>query len=106
MFVYLNVTEKLDCLEVNENQVELKKNHNIFYDVQGQLHICNKNVCLFAIWTSNRFQMHVQRIERDTNFFDNKMIKKLTTFYNDWLLPELVDPRLSRSMQVRQATAP
>lgn len=90
-------------MEVKENNFELKKNHNIFYDVQGQLHICKKNVCLFAIWTSNRYRMHIERIERDSNFFDNKMITKLSTFYNDWLLPELVNSRLSRNMPIRQA---
>lgn len=89
-------------MEVKENKAELKKNHNIFYDVQGQLHICKKKSCIFSIWTSNRYQMYVQRIERDDNFFDNKMKAKLNTFYNDWLLPELVNSRLSRNMPIRE----
>lgn len=79
----------------------LNKNDDIYFDIQGQLHICKKRICLFAVWTSNRHRMYVEKIERDDNFFNTKMKEKLLSFYNDWLVPELVDPRLSRSMQIR-----
>lgn len=44
--------------------------------------------------------MYVERIERDDDFFA-KMENKLLTFYNDWLVPELLDPRLGRHMPIR-----
>lgn len=97
-------SEKLDFIEVKEqNQVMgLKRNHNTYFNIQGQLHICDKSVCLFSVFTGSNHKMYVERIERDQSFFETKMKNKLTPFYNDWLLPELVNPRLSRSMPVRE----
>ncbi len=81
----------------------MKKSHDMFYQIQGQLHILEKNVCLFAIWTSSQYKMYVEKIERDENFFITKMKSRLVSFYHDWLLPELVDSRLRRNMPVREA---
>lgn len=83
----------------------LKKTHDMFYQIQGQLHILEKNVCLFAIWTSSQYKMYTERIVRDEFFFTSKMKNQLTTFYNEWLLPELIDPRLQRTMPVREPAA-
>lgn len=100
--MHCSIAANLDFMEVKENQADLKKNHNMYYDIQGQLHICKKKTCIFSIWTSNRYRMFIQRIERDDNFFDSKMKMQLRSFYNDWLLPELVNPRLQRNMPIRQ----
>ena len=86
----------------NQGTWSLKKSHDIFYQIQGELHILEKNICLFAIWTSTQYKMYVERIERDENFFVSKMKNRLTTFYHDWLLPEIVNPRLTRNMPVRE----
>lgn len=79
----------------------LKKSDSIYYDIQGQLHICEKQICIFAIWTSTQHKMYTERIERDDAFFDTKMKSQLLSFYNDWMLPELVDPRLCRNMEIK-----
>lgn len=80
----------------------LKKSDDLYYQIQGQLHILNVNVCLFAIWTSSLHNLYVQRINRDEDFFKTKMETRLLSFYYDWLLPELIDPRLKRNMAVRE----
>lgn len=85
-----------------EGKLGLKKSDDMYYQIQGQLHILEKNVCLFAVWTSSLQRMYVERIERDETFFNSKMGTRLITFYNDWLLPELADPRLKRNMAVRE----
>lgn len=73
--------------------------HKYHYQVQGQLHVTKRNYCLFAVWTP--LGIKVQRIERDDNFWHKEMLEKLTKFYMDCLLPELVDPRHTRSMEIR-----
>lgn len=92
-------------MDVKEGAVSLKQTHNIYFCVQGEMKICNKRACLFAIWSSNKFHMFVQRIERDDDFFKKKMENQLCQFYDDWMLPELVDPRLARNMPVREPQA-
>lgn len=83
-----------------QGKLELKKSDDLYYQIQGQLHILEKNVCLFSIWTSTQYNMYVERIERDEKSFISKMRTQLVSFYNDWLLPELIDPRLKRNMAV------
>lgn len=45
--------------------------------------------------------MKVYFIQRDDEFWKTKMEAKLVKFYYDCILPELVDPRHSRCMQIR-----
>ena len=90
------------ALSEETKDYQLKRNHNIYYDIQGQLHICDKKTCLLVIWTSNRYNVFIERIEKDDNFFNEKMKGRLISFYNDWLLPELIDPRLKRGMAIRE----
>lgn len=87
---------KKDLVEV----VRLKKTDDIYYHIQGLLHILQKDFCLFGIWTCTQHKMYVEKIERDVAFF-SKMKDRLTSFYHDWLLPELIDPRLKRNMEIR-----
>lgn len=35
----------------NEGQLKLKRSHNYFYQVQGQLHITERDYCIFIVWT-------------------------------------------------------
>lgn len=80
---------------------ELKETHDMYFDIQGQLHVWKKKVCLFGIWTSTNYKMFVLHVQQDDAFFDKKMKDRLFHFYHDWLLPELAEPRLTRNMEVR-----
>lgn len=40
-------------------------------------------------------------LARDEEFWKAKMEQKLLDFYNKCLLPEIIDPRKSRSMSIR-----
>lgn len=104
---FLNFVGQLPYMELSKDKTSvlgLKKNDNIYYEIQGGLHVAEKKICIFTIWTSTQYKMYTERIERDDTFFDTKMKAQLLSFYNDWLLPELVDPRLSRKMEVRVPT--
>lgn len=79
----------------------VNRRHEWFYQVQGQLHITKKNLCLLAVWTGKEFPLKIEKITRDDEFWQNQMQTRLVNYYNECLLPEIVDPRKSRSMPLR-----
>jgi hypothetical protein len=50
--------------------------------------------------------MYTEKIGRDKEFWKNKMLPKLQKFYFEALLPEIVDGRLPRSMEIREPFLP
>ncbi|CAN7937485.1 unnamed protein product [Ixodes hexagonus] len=91
--------EEVEIGGVKTGAIALKNSSNHWYQVQGQLNITRRANCLFVVWTQK--DMSVEIIIRDDEFWNNKMIKQLDKFYTFCLLPELVDPRRSRSMSIR-----
>ncbi|RVE50458.1 hypothetical protein evm_004883 [Chilo suppressalis] len=84
----------------------LNTNHDWYFQIQGQLHISQKNVCLFAVWTGQEFAIKTTKITRDDVFWKTKMEPKLVEFYNKCLLPELIDPRKRRVHAHRENIVP
>ena len=78
------------CCSLVDGQVTLKKTHSYYYQMQGQMAIANKPWCDFCVWTPNG--LAIDRIDRDTDFWQQKMFPKLQTVYNKYLLPEISDP--------------
>ncbi|KAB0805121.1 hypothetical protein PPYR_02091 [Photinus pyralis] len=37
------------CLSVTDGKVQLKRNHKYFYQIQGQLNICQREACYFVV---------------------------------------------------------
>ncbi|CAD6223518.1 GSCOCG00011754001-RA-CDS, partial [Cotesia congregata] len=81
------------------NKNKMNTTHKYYYQVQGQLHITERNYCLFAIWTPLGLK-HIKVLKDDT-FWNNKMEIKLTRFFYDCLLPEIIDSKLARKMPIR-----
>lgn len=77
----------------------MKRSHIYYYQVQGQLHITQREYCIFAIWTLLGLKM--EKIVRDDTFWHENMEKKLTQFYEQCVLPEIIDPRRERNMPIR-----
>lgn len=77
----------------------INKNHRHFFQIQGQLHVTNRDKCFYGVWTP--LGMKVEEITRDDEFWKSSMEEKLSRFYMDCILPELVDPRQRRSMLIR-----
>ncbi|KAK9753295.1 YqaJ-like viral recombinase domain [Popillia japonica] len=50
------------CLEWKDNRLSLKRNHNYFFQIQGQLHISNKEMCYFVVFV-NQNEMFVEEIK-------------------------------------------
>jgi hypothetical protein len=56
------------CKVGSDNQIELKRNHNYFYQIQGMLAIAKRSWCDFVVWTPSG--LSVQRIGFDPEFWD------------------------------------
>lgn len=83
----------------NTNLGSINREHNYFYQIQGQLHVTKRKFCYFVLWTPTGIRW--EKVTRDDEFWESKMIQKLKMFYYDCLLPELIDPRHTRSMPIR-----
>lgn len=80
--------------------IYVNKNSDWFLQAQGQMHICKYSKCLLAVWYGeNKLKMEI--LQKDDQFWNDKMEPKLLSFYYDCLLPELVDPRHTRNMAIR-----
>ncbi|CAB3252762.1 unnamed protein product [Arctia plantaginis] len=84
--------------------LEINKNHNWYYQVQEQLHVTRKSKCVFAVWFSESQPLKTEIIYRDDDYFENKMKPKLCNFYLNCILPEILDPRHTRNMEIRNPT--
>lgn len=92
---------KIQLLAYQDQNIEIKKNVSWYYQIQGQLHVTKRNTCLFAFWTGEEHNLKTIYINRDDTFWKENMGNKLTKFYMECLLPELVDPRHTRNMPIR-----
>lgn len=94
--------QKSFCLEKKNGRLQLKKNHDYYYQCQGQLNITGLPWLDFIVRTSNPYQIHIERIFRDIGLWNNTMLPKLTAFYMKVLLPELAVPRHKKSPGIRE----
>uniref|UniRef100_A0A224Z0X7 Inhibitor of growth protein 3 n=1 Tax=Rhipicephalus zambeziensis TaxID=60191 RepID=A0A224Z0X7_9ACAR len=82
------VRQKNGCLEVNhEGELQIKKGHPYYTQVQVQLFVCQREYCDFLVWTPSDF--HVERIHVDTSFC-KEVVDKSRIFFKNVLLPELL----------------
>ncbi|CAG2204291.1 unnamed protein product [Mytilus edulis] len=77
------------CLEIRQDKLFLKQNHDYYYQCQGLLNVGNFHWLDFVVRTINPYQLFIQRIQRDLNLWNNVMLPKLTAFYHSAILPEL-----------------
>lgn len=78
--------DPFDCLEqVSPSCFQLKRTNRWFYQIQGQMACAQKPHCFFVLYTF--VDLHVEKISYDPLFFNNKMLPKLRSFYeNHWVL--------------------
>lgn len=86
---------KITCFKVDKetNEISVNKNHNYFFQIQGQLNVLNRDYCLFVIYCGNDVELKITKIAKDEKFWA-EMIPKLEKFYFEQLLPEIINPRL------------
>ncbi|XP_069110245.1 uncharacterized protein [Argopecten irradians] len=86
------------CCELNDGKVMLKRTHNYYYQVQGQMALSQKQWCDFVIWTCTG-KISVERIPFDKDFWED-VVKKLNIFYKNAVIPELYSRRVQRGKQL------
>ncbi|KAJ8894879.1 hypothetical protein PR048_000186 [Dryococelus australis] len=68
---------KIKYLEMKDGMPQLKLSHNYMYQVQGVLQISRRKTCNFVVWPLEG--MVSLKIQRDKDFWENKMVTKLLT---------------------------
>ena len=99
-------TKKNFCLHFENEKVKLKKNHKYYYQIQGQLNIYGKQWCDFVVRRTNPYDLYVERILKDENLWNSKMVPKLKAFYFTHILPELAVPRYKTVTGIRKCNIP
>lgn len=91
--------KKVKFAEERNGTIHLKRNHNYYYQVQGQLHITNRNKCFFIVWTPHGLEVEV--IYKDEIFWKQNMELQLQTFFSKCLLPEMIDPQYPKKLPIK-----
>ena len=78
--------------------IELRSNHDYFYQVQGTLAITKHSWCNFIVWTPTAFS--VERISFDSKFWE-EVNSKLIRFYKMAILPKLALPIHTSGQPIR-----
>ncbi|CAG2202047.1 unnamed protein product [Mytilus edulis] len=93
---------KTFCLEKNNNELTLKKNHNYFYQCQGLMNICKLPWIDFIVRTTNPYEINIERIYRDSVMWEQNLLPKLKAFFLNAMLPELTHPRHKKYPGIRE----
>ena len=80
-------------------QLKLKQSSPYFSQVQGQMAIGGRPWCDFVVFTLKGIS--VQRIPFDKDFWNNRLLPKLLSFYDNCIAPELVSPVHSLGLPIR-----
>ena len=87
------------ALDTANGQLKLKKNHHYFVQVQGQMAIGGRPWCDFVVFTGQG--VSVERIFYDEQFWNETLLPKLTSFYDNCVVPEIVSPVHSLGVPIR-----
>ena len=80
------------------HELQLKKNHNYYFQVQGQLAISGRKFCDFVVWTLHGYS--VEKICFDPQLWQD-MSQKLQSFYFNCIMPELWSERVKRGNRLK-----
>lgn len=75
------------CLECVEEEVQLRRKHKYYSQVQGEMAIMSLPFCDFVVWTgAQKNNIFVERINFDIDYV-NAMMPKLVEFYIKHISP-------------------
>ncbi|KAJ8909286.1 hypothetical protein NQ315_011362 [Exocentrus adspersus] len=92
--------KKNTCLMTKNNQIQLKRNHRYYHQVQGQLNICQREKCYFVVYINDEIEVYIEEIKRDEYFWRDKMLPKLIKFYTECIAPEIIRGNLKKIRSV------
>ena len=71
-------------LEYRHGKIALKKSHNYYDQVQGQLLLSERRKCYFLVYTF--VSLKVIQIEYDPEYCHSSLLPKLNAFYDNFFL--------------------
>ena len=77
-------------MQAGKKALQLKRSHQYYSQIQGQLAITQRLWCDFIIYTTKGIS--VERINFDSDYWKNDLLPKLTAFYDNCLCPAIVSP--------------
>ena len=76
------------CHLLPNGTLELKKEHPYYFQIQGGMALTDTSWCDFVMWSPQWISL--QRIPFDHELWEGLMLPKLSDFYQDWMLPQLL----------------
>lgn len=92
------------CCCVSDGVVQLKRSHQYYCQVQGQMAICGAKWCDFFVWIGN--DNFLERVEFDERLWTEDLLPKLLQFYATAAIPYLQEkgrPNVASSATTKQA---
>lgn len=83
------LTPRFFC-ELQLQFAKLKNNHPYYAQIQGQMAVGQRPWCDFVVFTS--VGLSVERVNFNEEYWQNALLPKLETFYDNCLAPEIVSP--------------
>ncbi|KAF2882522.1 hypothetical protein ILUMI_23658 [Ignelater luminosus] len=94
--------KKVACLKLAKDMsISINKQHDYYYQIQGQLAITGAHVCNFIVYTGDANELYIQQVERDYEQWKSVWLPKLVTFFKECVAPEIVLNRRSRNLKCR-----
>lgn len=80
--------ENFPFLESVRGHVQLRRNHDYYYQIVGQMVIAQRQHCYFVVFTF--VDLFIEKISLDKMFFTDKMLPQLKAFFETWYCPLIV----------------
>ena len=78
-------SKEFDFLEEVDGQIRLKRNHNYYFQMLGQMKLSKRNRGFFVVYTF--VDLFYEEINMDEGFFMASLLPKLQYFYNKHYCP-------------------
>ena len=89
------------CTLNSEKHLEPKTTHQYYAQVQGQMALGERNWCDFVVYTPFGISVRCILFDESYMYWRDKLLLKLTSFYDNCVAPELVSPLHSLGLPMR-----
>ncbi|XP_077867650.1 uncharacterized protein LOC144356967, partial [Saccoglossus kowalevskii] len=92
--------EKNSFLSLNNGVIMLKRSHNYYIQVQGQMYAAGLQWVDFVVWFGEGCNIFVQRIKFNEDLWYSYFLPALNHFYFRAFLPEILTSRVKRGIKL------
>lgn len=76
------------CLQLNDGNLEIKKNHPYYKQIQTQMFVTRSKFCDFVVWTTQ--SLSIVHVTPDVELWEGTLLPTAQQFFYKVVLPELV----------------